>query len=314
MNARVSFLFAAMCVLWGIPYLLIRVAVRHLDPSVLVLARTAIAAALLLPLAASQAQLRPVLRRWRLVLAFALVEIAAPWWLLSSAEQHLTSSFTGMTIASVPLVGAVVARSTGERERLGSGRVLGLLVGFAGVAALVGLNLGGTNATGLAELAAVVAGYSLGPIIIARHLRDLPALGVISASLGVTAVVYSPIAAFRLPSVVPSASVLASVATLAVICTAIAFIFFFALIEALGSVRAMVFTYLNPAVAAILGVAILGERFTAGMGIGLVLILLGSALAVRPPRPPAPRDPRRREAALRPRRADSSAGARAGSA
>jgi drug/metabolite transporter (DMT)-like permease len=314
MTTRTWLLFAGMCVLWGIPYLLIRVAVRHLDPSVLVLARTSIAALILLPLAAARAQLRPVLRRWRLLLVFAFIEIAAPWLLLSSAEQHLSSSFTGMMIAAVPLVGAVVARTTGERERLGSGRVAGLLLGFAGVAALVGLNLSGTSATGLLEIAAVVVGYSLGPIIIARYLRDLPALGVISASLAVTAIVYAPVAAVQWPDSVPSANVLASISTLAVICTALAFVVFFALIEAIGSVRAMVFTYINPAVAAVLGVAVLGERFTAGMGIGFVLILLGSALAVRPPRPPDRRDRRRLGVALRPRPADSSAGARAGSA
>jgi drug/metabolite transporter (DMT)-like permease len=276
-GARRWLLFAAMCVIWGVPYLLIRVAVRDLDPSVLVFARTGLGAALLLPLAAARGQLRPLVPYWRPLLLFAAVEIAVPWLLLSSAERRLSSSFSGLMIAAVPLVGVAVTR-----ERLGTWSMGGLVLGLAGVAALVGLDLSGTSATGVLEIAAVVVGYAVGPIILARRLRALPALGVIAASLGVTALAYAPVAAVSLPGAVPSAKVLASVATLAVVCTALAFVLFFALIEQIGPVRATVITYVNPAVAAVLGVGLLGERFTAGMGVGFALILAGSVLAARP--------------------------------
>ena len=274
-------LFAAMCVIWGIPYLLIRVAVRDISPATLVLARTGIAAILLLPVAAARHELRPVLPRWLPLLVFALVEIAVPWVLLSSAEEHVSSSLTGLLIAAVPLVGAVIARTSGQRERLGLQSALGLLLGLVGVAALVGLDLGGVGAGSLAEIAAVVVGYAVGPAILARFLSDLPALGVIALSLAVAALAYVPLAALSLPDRVPPEKVLGSVAALAVICTALAFVLFFALIAEIGPVRATVITYVNPAVAAVLGVGVLGEHFTAGMGVGFVLVLAGSVLATR---------------------------------
>jgi drug/metabolite transporter (DMT)-like permease len=278
-STRRWLLFGAMCVIWGIPYLLIRVAVKDVSPAFLVLARTGLAALVLVPLAAARGELRPAFTRWRPLLLFAAIEIAIPWVLLSSAEQRLTSSFTGLTIAAVPLVGAVIAR-----ERLGAWSLTGLLLGVAGVAALVGLDVHGTSAVGVLMIAGVVVGYAVGPAILSRSLRDLPALGVIAASLAVTALVYVPIAAFSIPDAVPPAKVIGSVLALALVCTALAFVLFFALIEEVGPVRATVITYVNPAVAAVLGVAVLGETFTVGMGAGFVLILLGSFLAARPRR------------------------------
>jgi drug/metabolite transporter (DMT)-like permease len=305
MSRRGWLLFAAMCVIWGIPYLLIKVAVEDVSPATLVLARTGIAAALLLPIAAVRRELRPVLRHWAPLLAFAAIEIAIPWVLLGAAETRISSSLTGLLVAAVPLVGAVIARTTGGRERLGFQSGLGLLLGLAGVAAIVGVSLEGASAVPIAEVAVVAICYAVGPVILQRWLADLPALGVIAAALGVTAVAYVPIAAFSLPEEMPSATALGSVAALAVVCTAIAFLLFFALIAEIGAVRATVITYVNPAVAAVLGVAILGEAFTAGMGVGFALVLVGSVLATRPGRgalasrgEPALADDRDRELAM----------------
>lgn len=282
MTRRGLFLFGAMCVIWGLPYLLILVAVRDLSPAVLVLARTAIAALLLLPLAAARGELRPLKGHWVPLLAFAAIEIAIPWVLLGTAEQQITSSLAALMIASVPLVGAVIARTTGDRERLGLPNLLGLVVGLVGVAAIVGLNLEGAGVLPLSEVALVAVCYAVGPVILQRYLAGLPALGVISASLAVTALVYVPIVLFSLPSEMPPWSAIGSVLALAVVCTAIAFVLFFALIAEVGPVRATVITYVNPAVAALLGVAILDEHFTAGMAAGFALVLVGSALATRP--------------------------------
>jgi drug/metabolite transporter (DMT)-like permease len=179
----------------------------------------------------------------------------------------------------VPLVGALIVTLTGDRERLGGRRWLGLLVGIAGVAAIVGLNLGQVDVVALVEIGLVAVGYAVGPIILSRSMTDLPAYGVVAASLLVTGVVYAPFAAANWPSQLPSAHVVESVLGLAVICTALAFLVFFALIAEVGPVRATVITYINPAVAAVLGVTLLNEHLTIGMIVGFALVLGGCVLA-----------------------------------
>jgi drug/metabolite transporter (DMT)-like permease len=279
LSRRGALLFAAMCVIWGIPYLMIRVAVRELAPVTLVFLRTGLAALLLMPLAAHRQELRPLVAHWRPLLAYTAIEVALPWFLLSRAETKLTSSLTGLLIAAVPLVGALIVSLSGERERLGGRRWLGLLVGLCGVAAIVGLDLGHVDAVALLEIALVAVCYAVGPIILSRHLNGAPALGVVAASLALTAVAYAPLAAVRWPERMPSAHVVESVVGLAVVCSAAAFLLFFALIAEVGPVRATVITYVNPAVAAVVGVLLLNERLTAGMLLGFALVLAGSVLA-----------------------------------
>jgi len=281
MSRRGWVLFAAMCVIWGIPYLLIKVAVDDMSPAMLVLGRTAIGAALLLPLAAARGQLRPLLGHWLPLLAFAGIEIALPWVLLGAAETEVSSSLAALLIAAVPLVAVLIARTTGERERFGLHTAVGLGLGVVGVAAIVGVNVDGARPIPLIELATVAVCYAVGPAILQRWLSGLPALGVIAASLAVTAVVYFPIAAFSIPDEAPSAAAVGSVLGLAVVCTAVAFLVFFALVAEVGPVRSTVITYVNPAVAAVAGVAILDEEFTWGMGVGFALVLAGSVLATR---------------------------------
>ena len=284
MTRRGLVLFGLMSIIWGIPYLFIRVAVAEITPATLVLARTAIAAAILLPIALARVDLRPVLARWRWVVAFAAVEIAIPWVALGSAEQHLSSSFTGLLIAGVPLVGTALALATGGADRLSRAGLLGLLIGLVGVAAIVGGDYATSDPTALLQIAIVVVGYAVGPAILARRLGGLPTVGVMALSLALCAVVYLPIAAGQLPSVLPSTNVIASIAILAVVCTAAAFLVFAALIDEIGPVRATVITYVNPAVAAVLGVLVLHENFSVAMGIGFALVILGSTLATRPAR------------------------------
>jgi drug/metabolite transporter (DMT)-like permease len=285
-----------MCVLWGMPYLLIRVAVRELTPATLVFLRTAIACLILVPLAAGRGELRPLLSRWRLVLLFAVVEVTVPWLLLSSAERRISSSLAALLVAAVPLVSVALAVATGA-ERFDSRRLSGFGLGILGVAAIVGLDLSGTSVTGLAEMAVVVVCYAVGPFILSRYMGGLPALGVIAASLAITSLVYLPVTVVEWPSSALSGNVIASVVTLSLVCTALAFVLFFALIAEAGPVRATVITYVNPAVAALLGVAILGETFTAGMGVGFALVLAGSVLANRRAAEPAPVDQVRSSAA-----------------
>ena len=281
MSRRGWALFVAMGVIWGVPYLLIKVAVDELAPSTLVLARTALASLLLLPVALARGRLPEVARAWRPLLAFAVIEIMAPWLLLGVAEQHLSSSLTGLLIAAVPLVGAVLAVVTGSDDRLDRRRLAGLLLGFAGVAALVGFEVGGGDVGAVLALGLVAVCYATGPLILSRWLSHLPGLGVITASLLVTAVAYLPVGLAQAPSSWPGTDVALAVIGLAVLCTAIAFLVFFALIAEVGPTRSTVITYVNPAVAVLLGVTLLDESFTLATALGFVLILAGSVLATR---------------------------------
>jgi drug/metabolite transporter (DMT)-like permease len=288
-SRRALLLFALMGAIWGIPYLLIKVSVGGLSPATLVMVRTATGAMLLLPFAVARGSLRPLLPRWRWVLLYTLVELGLPWFLLSDAETRLSSSVSGLLVATVPLVGAVLALVTGSNDRLQPRQLTGLGVGLGGVAALVGLDFTRLNALSLGELGLVVLGYALGPVIIARRLSDLPGLGVVAVSLLLAALAWAPLGILQRPTALPSGSVIAAVAVLAVVCTAAAFLIFFALIAEIGPVRATVITYVNPAVALALGVLLLHEPLTAGAVIGFVLIIAGSYVATRRPVVPARR-------------------------
>jgi drug/metabolite transporter (DMT)-like permease len=285
---RAILLFVAMSVIWGIPYLFIRIAVTELPPPVLVLARTGIAALILVPIALARGELRGLRSRWLPLLAFTVIEIGLPWLMLASAEQRITSSLAGLLIAAVPLVSTLVAPLFGNRGAMGPLNLAGLLLGLAGVVAIVGLDLRASDSLALVEMGVVVVGYAVAPAILSRYLMGLPSVGVIAAALGLCAIAYVPAAALNWPHAVPDLGVIASVLVLAVVCTALAFLLFFALIAEIGPVRATVFTYINPAVAAVLGVLVLQEGFTIGMAVGFVLVIAGSTLATRKRRAVAP--------------------------
>ena len=257
------------------------------------LGRCVIAAALLLPIALSRGMLRPLLPYWKPILAFALIEICLPWLMLGVAEQHLSSSLTGLLIAAVPLVGFMLAwsggsRLTGVEETLDARRAVGLLVGLAGVGALVGFEVHTDDLWAVVALLVVAVCYAIGPMILTRWLSHLPGLGVITVSLLVTTVIYLPVGLAQAPNEWPSAEAIWSVIGLGVVCTALAFLVFFQLIAEVGPTRATVITYINPAVALLLGVAILDEAFTAATALGFVLILAGSVLATRSAKHRAP--------------------------
>jgi drug/metabolite transporter (DMT)-like permease len=271
-----------MSVVWGLPYLLIKVAVRDLTPATLVGARTAIAAVVLLPLALRQGHLRPLLRAWKPLLVYCVVEMAVPWWLLSDAERRLPSSLSGLLIATVPLIALILAALTGSVDRFDRRGVIGLLIGLAGVMVLLGFDVGTGNLGAVGMVGLVAVGYAIGPLVAARFLGHLPSLGLAAVSLVAVALVYAPVAGWQRPARFPPGTVVASVLLLGLVCTALAFVAFFELIKEVGSTRSTVITYLNPAVAVILGVVLLGERFTLGTGIGFGLILAGCWLSTAP--------------------------------
>ena len=281
MSRRGYLLFAAMAVIWGIPYLLIKIAVSELEPASLVFLRTTVAGVILVPVAVLRGDIRPLLRRWRWVVAYTLVEVALPWILLSDAERRLSSSLAGLLIAGVPLVGALLVWLIGGDDRPDPRRVLGLVLGFMGVALVVGLDVAADDLLAVGEVGLVVLGYALGPIIITRRLAGAPSTGVVAASLALTALVYAPVGIAQLPPQPPSANVLLSVAILGIVCTAVAFLLFFALIAEVGPIRATVITYFNPAVAIVLGVVLLNEPLTLAIAAGFALIAAGSFIATR---------------------------------
>jgi drug/metabolite transporter (DMT)-like permease len=272
-------LFVAMSVIWGIPYLLIKVADEAFTPATLVFFRTAIGALVMVPVAAYRGDLRPLLPKWRVLLLYTAVEIGIPWVLLAQAEHRLASSLAGLLVAAVPLLGTVLVRIAGERQHLGRIGLSGLAVGLGGVAVLVGFDIRGADLGSFAAMAVVVVGYASGPFIVSRRLSDVPGTGVVAVSLALTALVYAPFGLTELPSSIPSGRAIAAVVTLGIVCTALAFVLFFALIAEAGPVRATVITYVNPAVAVVLGVALLGEKFTGATAVGFVLILGGSVMA-----------------------------------
>jgi drug/metabolite transporter (DMT)-like permease len=276
MTRRGWILFLSLGLLWGMPYLLIRIAVGEIDPLVVAAARTLLGALLLLPVALHRKALMPAFRQWKWLLAFTVIEISLPWVLLGHAEKTLNSSTAGLLIAVVPLFAALIVTKLGH-ERLDARRLFGLAVGFAGVALLVGLDIHFTDFLAVGATIVVSLCYAIGPIIINRKLSDVPAIGVITGSLILATLIYAPFAPFLMPEQVSAESVW-SVVGLGVLCTAGAFLVFFALIAEVGPARATVITYVNPAVAIALGALVLDEPLTLGMAIGFPLVILGSFL------------------------------------
>jgi drug/metabolite transporter (DMT)-like permease len=284
MTRRGWLLFAAMGVIWGIPYLMIKVVMdAGVSPGFLVFARTAIGALLLLPIAIRRGAVRPALAHWKPVLAFAAIELAAAWYLLNSAEEKLSSSLVALLIAMVPLIGALIAWRLGDRSVFSRTRLTGLAIGLAGVGVVVGLDLtsGGTPAWAVGAVFLTSICYAVAPTIADRKLSEVPGLGITAVSLTAVALVYLPFGILDAPAHLPRFNVLASMLALGVVCTALAFLCFFALIAEAGAVRATVITYVNPVVALLAGIAFLGEKLTAGILIGFPLVLVGSYLATR---------------------------------
>ena len=281
MSARAWVLFASVGVIWGVPYLFIKIAVDELSPSVVAWSRLALAAAVLLPLAWRAGALGGLGARWKTLAAFAAVEMAVPWQLLGFGEVHVSSSLAAILIAAVPLFVALLALRYDHAERPTRTRLVGMLIGLAGVIALVGIDIGGDGEELLGALAIVVVAflYAVGPMIVKRRLSDVDPLGPVAASVGIATIMVTPFALAGLPDSVPSADTIASVVVLGLLCSAFAFLLFFRLIAEVGPGRATVITYINPVVALALGVAVLDESVTTGVVVGLLLILAGSWLS-----------------------------------
>ena len=275
-------LFIAMSVIWGIPYLFIKIALLELTPGVVVFARVGIAALILMPIAIYQGVLRPLRKRWLVLVGLACVQIVGPFLLISFGEQHITSSLTSLLIATDPILVALLALRFDPGERVTGLRLVGLLIGIVGVAVLLGFDIGGDGQKlfGAAMVLLASLGYATSALLIRRPtISALPNLGVVSVLCLTSTIVLLPLAVLQFPNKIPDPEVIASLLVLGLICTAVAYLIFFALIAEVGASRGTVITYVNPAVAVFLGVTLLGEPLNAAIIVGFLLILLGSWLS-----------------------------------
>lgn len=280
MTRRGALLFVALGIIWGIPYLFIRIAVGELSPAVVVLGRTVIGALVLLPFAVRSGDLRSVLRRWPLVLTYGGVEVMLAWWLLTDAEQHITSSLAGLLVAATPIFATILALVLRIDRRVSPVRVVGLLVGLGGVAALAGVDAaGGAPLRPVLQVLATALCYAVGPMIIARRLGGVSPVAVNAVALSFAAIVYAPFAIGSWPAAAPSGGAIASVVVLGLVPTALAFVLLFELVAEVGPAPATVITYLNQAVALVVGVIFLSEPVTTGILVGFPLVLVGAFLA-----------------------------------
>jgi drug/metabolite transporter (DMT)-like permease len=289
MSARAWVAFAAVSTLWGMPYLFIKVAVDDgVPPAFLAWVRVVLGAAVLLGLAWRAGTLRSLHGRWRWIAVFAVVEICFPFPLIAAGEQHVSSSLAAIIVAAAPLFVALLALRFDAEERATGTRLAGLLLGLAGVVALMGIDVAGRADELLGALAILFSAfcYAVGPMVLKRRFADLDPRASMGASLAVAGVVLVPAVAVDPPSAVPSASALLALAVLGVFCTAAAFVFYGALVAEAGPGRALVITYVAPVVAVALGVAVLDERPGAGAIAGLLLILAGSWLSTDGRLPP----------------------------
>ncbi|MEY2534670.1 MAG: hypothetical protein QOF29_2580 [bacterium] len=291
MSARAWAGFAAMSVVWGIPYLFIKVAVDDgVSPAFLAWSRVTLAAAVLLALAWRAGTLGTLRGRGRWLALFAVCEIAVPFPLIAEGERHVDSSVAAIIIAAAPLIVALLALRFDASERVSGRRLVGLLIGLGGVVALVGIDIAGRTdeLLGAGAILIAAAGYAAGPMILNRKLADADARATMGASLAIAGLVLAPFAAAAPPDGAPTDRAIGALLLLGLVCTAAAFVIYSRLIVEVGAGRALVITYVAPVVAVALGVTVLGERPGAGAIAGLLLIIAGSWLSTDGRVPPGP--------------------------
>lgn len=275
--------FILLGFLWGTPYLFLKVAVEEMSPVVIVFLRVLIGAAVLLPIALKQKTFFIARKYWPFLILYTITELIGPWYLITNAEQKISSGLAGLLVATVPIWSAILASIFGDHTVWHKSRLFGLIIGFMGVVAVVGIeSLSGRQdifSIGMVILAAMCYAYAIN--MINRRIPQVPGLALNTWAMLITSAVYLPFAVASWPSQTPSIQAIGSVVGLGVLCTAIAFIIFFRLVAEVGPPRASLITYLNTAFAVLLGVVLLNEPLTIGIAIGLPLVLIGSYFASR---------------------------------
>jgi drug/metabolite transporter (DMT)-like permease len=297
MDRRAWTLLLTLSAIWGASYLFIKVGLRDLEPGTIAFARVALAAAVLVPLAASRSALRGLAERAALLTLLAAVQSAGPFVLIALGEEEISSSLAGILVASTPIFTALLAIWVDHEERAEGLRLVGILVGIVGVVLLLGVDLGGSGAALLGGLAVVLAslGYAIGGFMVKHRFREHQPIGVAAGVMVASTVLLLPVAALGLPGDGVALAPIASVIALGVVGTGIAFALFYELMRAVGPAKTFIVTYLAPAFAVVYGATLLDEAVTAATIGGLVLIVGGSYLAAegrlparRPPAEAAP--------------------------
>ncbi len=278
MNRRAWVLFAIMGVIWGLPYIFIKIALRELTPETIILFRCALGGIVLLPFAIREGRFDLMRKHWRGLLLYSVIEMVIPWYLLARAEQHMPSSFAGLLISVAPIAGLILALAFRSEAHVHGLRLIGLVVGFVGVAIVVGINAGSTNALAITEVVITACGYALGPVLLNHYLSELPPVTMVSYSMLFAMVFYLPFGLTHLPHHL-NAEVAGCVAGLGLLCSLTGFILFYLLILDVGPSRATVVTYVNPIIAVLAGVIFLHEHLGSAVAYGLPLVIIGSVLA-----------------------------------
>jgi drug/metabolite transporter (DMT)-like permease len=287
-SRRGWFLFILVGFLWGVPYLFIKVAVdptNGFTPAILVCLRTAIGAAILIPLALKQGQLGDALRGAKFVFLYALLEMIGPWILIGTAEQKISSGLAGLLVASVPIWATIFASIAGDKSVWHHTRLIGIVVGFIGLVAVVGIESITGTADPLSIFMVLIAsiGYSYAVMMVQRALPGVSGIAINAVAMAMTALFYLPWAIVQWPTHAISAGAVRAIIGLGVLSTGAAFVAFFTLTSIIGVARGSLVTYLNTACAVLLGVVILKEPLTVGIILGLPLVLIGSYFASRKP-------------------------------
>jgi drug/metabolite transporter (DMT)-like permease len=270
--------FWALGVIWGLPYFFIKLALVDISPAGVAWGRIALGAAVMLPIAWKRGALRSLAEHKGALLGYAFAELVGPFLLIALGEAWISSSLAGILVATLPLTLILLSPAFGVREPLSPRRVVGLAIGFIGVVVLLGIgSVHGLQAwAGVGCILLATLGYATASLIVQKHLSNTDEMGAVAVCLAIASVVLFPVALWSAPKAMPGAMSIVSVAILGVVCTALALQLYFYLIQRAGAARASVITYVNPAVAALLGVGILHEPFGWSGAAGLTLILVGS--------------------------------------
>jgi drug/metabolite transporter (DMT)-like permease len=284
MSRKALLLFLATGLAWGIPYFFIQIALEDFSSYSIIFIRVLIGAAIMVPLALNSGALKIALKHWKWVLFFAVIEMIIPWWFITEAGKHISSGLTALLIATVPMFGVVVASLVGDKTIRNPKTLFGMAIGFAGVVGLVGIDSlqGIIDPIWVGAVILAAIGYAVAPAVIAYKIGFVPTTGVISLSMVFVGMAYLVPALTQLPQEianVPSLNSWLALAGLGAICSALAFVLFFALIKEIGAARSTLIVYINTLVALLLGVVFLNEPITPGLLIGLPLVLIGSWLA-----------------------------------
>jgi len=285
MSRKGWILFTLVGLLWGVPYLFMKVAVEELSTPMIVFTRLMIGAALLVPLALREGSLKSALKYWRYILLYAVLEMVIPWSLITSSQRNLSSGVVALLVATVPIWATLFAHQTGDSTAAHRVRIFGIIIGLIGITLIVGIesisDFG--NIRALLQILVAAASYAWAVNMITRKAPGISGIAINGIAMMISSVIFAPFAIANRPETLPSLEVTLSMLGLGVLCSGIAFWVFFVVLDEIGPARASLVVYPNTAVAVVLGIVILREPITLAILIGLPLVLVGSYFASRKP-------------------------------